>query len=85
MVDETDTPKPKKEPRAADPPLGSPLSTFVVRFWRDWSAAEPRWCCRVEHMQSSRSATFMHLDGLLDFIRSVGIIADNGDQPTPQK
>ena len=84
MPDETVALK-LEDPRVAEPPLAPPISTFIVRFWRDWSAAGPRWCCRVEHIQSGQSATVLRLDGLLNFIRRLGIMADNRNQPTPEK
>ena len=36
---------------AESPPV-PPVSTFVVRFWQEWSAAGARWRGRVEHVQS---------------------------------
>ena len=35
----------------AEPSPIPSISTFVVPFWRDWSAAGPRWRGRVEHVQ----------------------------------
>ena len=57
--------------------LDPPTSTFVLRFWREWSAAGPRWRGRVEHLQSGESATFLGLGALLVFIRRFGVMADN--------
>ncbi len=51
-----------------------PLSTFVVRFWREPSAAGPRWRGRIEHVQSGESATFRELEDILDFVRRLGIM-----------
>jgi len=62
------------------PPV-PPISTFVVRFWQDWSAAGPRWRGRIEHVQSGQSATFLDLDGMLDFIRRFGAMPDDESQP----
>ncbi len=61
------------------PPV-PPISTFVVRFWREWSAAGPRWRGRIEHVQSSKSAAFLNLDGMLDFIRGFGAMSDDESQ-----
>jgi len=58
-----------------------PVSTFVVRFWREWSAAGPRWRGRIEHVQSGQSAAFLGLDGMLDFVRRFGAMLDDASQP----
>lgn len=58
-----------------------PTSTFVVRFWHEWIPTEMRWRGRVEHVQSGESATFLHLDGMLDFIRSFGAMTGNETRP----
>jgi hypothetical protein len=63
----------------AEPPV-PPTSTFVVRFWRDWSAAGPRWRGRIEHVQSGQSAAFLDLDGMLGFIRRFGAMPNNESQ-----
>jgi len=52
----------------------SPLSTFVVRFWRESSAAGPRWRGRIEHVQSGESATFRKLEEIMDFVRRFGVM-----------
>ena len=51
-----------------------PISTFVVRFWQEWSAAGPRWRGHIEHVQSGESAAFLDVDGMLDFVRRAGIM-----------
>ena len=58
-----------------------PVSTFVVRFWHEWSAAGPRWRGRIEHVQSGESAAFLGLDGMLDFVRRFGAMADDRSRP----
>jgi len=63
----------------AEPSPSPPLNTFVVRFWREWTAARPRWRGRIEHVQSGEVATFLGLDAMLDFIQRFGIMAD--DEP----
>jgi hypothetical protein len=55
-----------------------PISTFVVRFWREWSAAGPRWRGHIEHVQSGESAAFLDLDEMLAFVRRVGVMG--GDE-----
>jgi hypothetical protein len=64
----------------AEPPV--PLvSTFVIRFWREWSVAGPRWRGRIEHVQSDECVAFLGLDGMLDFIRRFGAMADDESRP----
>jgi hypothetical protein len=53
-----------------------PVSTFVVRFWREWSSAGPRWRGRIDHVQSDQSVMFLELQGMLDFLLSIGIMAE---------
>ena len=60
-----------------------PVSTFVVRFWREWSAAGPRWRGRVEHVQSGEHSDFVELEGIMEFVRAFGAMAE--DQSTPSK
>lgn len=68
----------------AQPSPVPPVSTFVVRFWREWSASGPCWCGRIEHVQSGESATFLDPDGMLDFVRRFGAMADHESRP-PRK
>jgi len=58
------------------PPV-PPISTFVVRFWKEWSVAGPRWRGRIEHVQSGQSVAFLGLDGMLDFVRRFGAMSDD--------
>ena len=57
-----------------------PTSTFVVRFWREWSVVEERWCGQIEHVQSSESLAFMELAVMVNFIHSFGIMPDEARQ-----
>jgi hypothetical protein len=57
------------------------ISTFVVRFWQEWSVAGPRWRGRIEHVQSGECVAFLGLEGMLDFIRRFGAMPDDGSQP----
>ncbi len=66
----------REEAAVAEPAPVSPVSTFVVRFWREWSAAGSRWRGRIEHVQSGESATFLGLDGMLEFIQCFGVMVD---------
>jgi len=63
-----------------EPSEAPPASTFVIRFWREWSAAGSRWRGRVEHIQSGESATSLDLRGILDFIQRHGIILDHSNE-----
>jgi hypothetical protein len=60
----------------AEPSPVPPVSTFVVRFWREWSAAGSRWRGHIEHVQSGESAGFLDVDGMLDFVRRVGVMGN---------
>jgi hypothetical protein len=62
-----------------DTPAPSPLSTFVIRFWREWSAAGPQWRGRIEHVQSGESAPFLSWRQMVDFIQRFGIMAETRD------
>jgi len=44
-----------------------------VRFWRELSAGELRWRGRIEHVQSGQAASFLDIDGLLEFLEHFGI------------
>jgi hypothetical protein len=54
-----------------------PASTFVIRFWREWSNAMPRWRGRIEHVQSGQRADFVELQGILEFVRDLGVMAED--------
>jgi hypothetical protein len=69
----------------AEPCPVPPVSTFVVRFWREWSAAGPRWRSRVEHVQSGQSATFLGLNAVLDCMRRCRVMADDGGRPAREE
>ena len=58
-----------------------PASTFVIRFWREWSASGSRWRGHIEHVQSGQRADFVELQGILEFVRAFGVMAE--DQMTP--
>jgi hypothetical protein len=52
-------------------------STFVLRFWREWTGAESRWRGRIEHVQSGQRTDFLALEGLLHFLRRFGIYSEH--------
>ncbi len=62
-----------------------PISTFVVRFWQEWSAAGSRWRGRIEHVQSGDNATFLDLDEMLEFIRRIGVMGGDESQLVEEK
>jgi len=54
-----------------------PASTFVLRFWREWSASGSRWRGRIEHVQSGQRADFAELQSILEFVRDLGVMAED--------
>jgi hypothetical protein len=65
-----------------EPPLVTPCIAFVVRFWRERSAAGSRWRGRIEHVQSGESASCLDLEGILVFIQDLGVMTDpSGEDP----
>ncbi len=65
----------------AEPSPVLPISTFVVRFWQEWSAAGSRWRGQIEHVQSGESAAFLDVDGMLEFVRRIGVMGNDERQP----
>lgn len=61
----------------AKPSGAPPASTFVIRFWCEWSAAGSRWRGRIEHVQSGQRAEFVQLQGILEFVRDLGVMAED--------
>jgi hypothetical protein len=57
-----------------------PASTFIVRFWREWSLGQVRWRGQIEHVQSGASVSCLDLEGILDFIQDLGVMVDNLSQ-----
>jgi hypothetical protein len=59
-------------------PSGVPrVVTFVVRFWREWSAAGVRWRGRIQDVESGDAASFMDLGKMLQFLRGSGVMAED--------
>lgn len=58
----------------------SSISTFVVRFWREWSVAGPRWRGQIDHVQSGQSASFLDLEEMLGIIQIFGIMVREARQ-----
>ena len=61
----------------------SPASTFVIRFWCEWSVSGSRWRGRIDHVQSGQRAEFVELQGILEFVRGLGVMAEG--EKTPRK
>ncbi len=81
------SPASRLEVIVAEPSFVPPASTFVVRFWREWSEGVCRWRGRIEHVQSGERADSLDLQGITDFIQRHGIMADRAsgyliDHPT---
>ncbi len=51
--------------------------TFVVRFWRERSAAGLRWRGRIQHVESGDAASFTDLGKMLQFLRGSGVMAED--------
>ena len=60
---------------AEDPPI-TLVSTFIVRFWQEWSASGPCWRGRINHVQSGESATFIDSGRMLQFVQSLGVMIE---------
>lgn len=61
----------------AEPSCVPPVSTFVIRFWCEWSATAQRWRGRVEHVSSGDGATFVALQDMLGFVKAYGIMPED--------
>ena len=57
-----------------------PISTFIVRFWRELGATRVRWRGQVQHVQSGERTAFVDEAGLLAFIRRWVRLAEGGDR-----
>jgi len=44
----------------AESSSSSPVSTFVIRFWCEWSVSGSRWRERIDHVQSGQRADYRH-------------------------
>jgi hypothetical protein len=70
----------REQSRMTEPFPVPTISTFVVRFWQEWSAAGPRWRGRIEHVPSGKSAAFLHQEVMWEFIQGFGIVVDDTNQ-----
>jgi hypothetical protein len=65
----------------AESPEVSPTSTFVIRFWREWSTTAGHWRGRIEHVQSGQRVNFVELDCIIEFVRGFGIMVEDRISP----
>jgi len=63
-----------------EPTGATRVFTFVVRFWREWSAAGLRWRGRIQHVESGDATSFLELGRMLQFLQSSGALAEDGSQ-----
>ncbi len=56
-----------------EPSAETTTTTFVVRFWHEWSGGEARWRGRIEHVESGQRADFLGVEGLVTFLERFGI------------
>jgi hypothetical protein len=72
----------RREERAvAERPSHPVACAFVIRFWCEGPAAEPRWRGRIEHVQSGQSVSFLDLEEVPAFIRRLGVMAEKPVSP----
>lgn len=65
-------------------PLSAPsISTFVIRFWREWTAASIRWRGRIDHVQSGQRADFVDPEAIMAFVRALGVMGEDGAPRRP--
>ncbi len=57
----------------ASPTETTATTVSVVRFWHEWSGAEPRWRGRIEHVRSEQQADFLSIDRMLDALQKIGV------------
>jgi uncharacterized lipoprotein YajG len=72
---------PGRERSRLTAPFPAPtISTFVIRFWQEWSAAGSRWRGRIEHIPSGRSTAFLYEEVMWQFIQSFGIMVNPSNE-----
>ena len=50
-------------------------STFVIRFWREWSRV-PHWRGQITHLESRQSVAFLDLGKMERFIQGLGMMTE---------
>jgi hypothetical protein len=64
-------------------PRDTPVSTFVVRLWPEWSEQGPAWRGHVVHLQSGQKYGFQDPAALLAFMRRIVEPGTGADAPAP--
>lgn len=59
---------------APNPNFSHPLSTFVIRIWKEWSTDGGTWRGNIEHLESKKRTGFQDLESMLDFLQSFGLL-----------
>ena len=56
--------------------LSHPMSTFVIRIWREWSIEGAIWRGNIEHLESKKRSGFQDFERMLAFLHSFGILTE---------
>lgn len=62
-----------------------PVSTFVIRFWREISRNKVRWRGWILHVPSGKSANFLRLDAVSEFVKGFGVMFEDDGAPGEKK
>jgi len=69
----------------ASRPVNTPVSTFVVRLWPEWSEQGPAWRGQVVHLQTGKTLGFQEPAAVLAFIgQIVNLGMDDAQSAPPQ-
>jgi hypothetical protein len=60
-------------------PSAPPLTTFVVRFRREWWVAGGQCRGQIEHLQGDEGATFLTWHQMVALVECFGIVVEGGD------
>lgn len=53
-----------------------PLSTFVIRIWKEWSTDGGIWRGNIEHLESKKRSGFQDLESMLEFLKTFGLLSN---------
>ncbi len=62
-----------------------PLSTFVIRIWKEWSSDEGTWRGHIEHLESKKRTGFQDLECMLEFLLSFGLLNEEPEKIKDQE
>ena len=65
------------------PPPGSNI--IIIKIWRDYFPNKTRWRGKIEHHQSGKSTSFLRLDEIPGFIRSLGLMMERDTEDLTQE